>query len=104
MNTEIIIEKAKSIGGRTWEGGTQKRVYLGETVTAPLIGLTYRLHKGRAKGCELNGSKVSNTHGTEILSQLRDSKVFIDCADGSMHIEGTEWSEEIREGFQNLIK
>ncbi|ASL41243.1 MULTISPECIES: hypothetical protein [Acetobacter] len=79
------VEKMIALGGAEWIRDEMHRIYFNADVTAELIGFEYCLRKGRVSSAKLNGEKISNARGQEILVALDFGKIWFDVATGEFH-------------------
>jgi len=90
--TDTQISALESKGFSRWQKGNMDRLYINST----RIGLSCEYYKtGNIRSAELNGESISNCRARAI----KDSKNYIDVADGSIHTEHSE----IRANIQAIL-
>lgn len=80
MMDERDIAKLLAAGGKRWSKGGKDRIYF----DAKTLGLEVeRYGTGSVRSAEWQGESISNADARRLLG----SKVYVDCADGSLHVD-----------------
>lgn len=80
MMDEKDIAKLLAAGGKRWSKGGKDRIYF----DAKTLGLEVeRYGTGSVRSAEWQGESISNADARRLLG----SKVYVDCADGSLHVD-----------------
>lgn len=80
MMDEKDIAKLMAAGGKRWSKYGKDRIYFDATT----LGLDVSYYKtGSIDHAEWQGESISNADARRLLS----SKVYVDCADGSLHVD-----------------
>lgn len=98
MMTEEDIKKLEAAGGKRWTKYGKDRIYIDATT----LGLKVDYYNtGNVRHAEWQGETVSNANGRRLLG----SKVYVDCADGSLHVR-TDYYNSIDEdaNVENVAK
>lgn len=80
MMDERDIAKLLEAGGKRWSKDGKDRIYIDATT----LGLDVSYYKtGSVDHAEWQGESISNADARRLLG----SKVYVDCADGSLHVD-----------------
>ena len=81
------IEKLEAAGAKRWSKYGKDRLY----IDAKTLGLELSYYKtGNVSSAKWQGESVSNADGR----RLGSSKVYVDVADGSLHVSTDYWSSD----------
>lgn len=81
------IEKLEAAGAKRWSKYGKDRLY----IDAKVLGLELDHYKtGNISHAKWQGESISNADGR----RLANSKVYVDVADGSLHIDTDYWSTD----------
>ena len=95
MNEEKIA-KLEAAGAKRWSKYDKDRMYVDVT----LLGADIDYYKsGNISSAEWNGERVSNADGGRLLA----SKVYVDVADGSLHVCSDFDEGSIREAAEAFM-
>lgn len=101
-NKMSIETKLIERGGKLWETGSMKRIYINNI--SELCGFDYtRYNTGNVSDASYNGEKISNTKATEILN----NKIFFDCNTQKFSYPKYDFVEEIgiyKDVIETLLK
>jgi hypothetical protein len=80
MMGKTDIAKLLAAGGKRWSRGSMDRIYIDATA----LGLKIERYKiGNVSSATWQGESISNADARRLLR----SKVYVDCADGSLHVD-----------------
>ena len=81
------IEKLEAAGAKRWSKYGKDRLY----IDAKVLGLELTYYKtGSIRSAKWQGESISNADGR----RLDNSKVYVDVADGSLHVSTDYWSAD----------
>ena len=81
------IEKLEAAGAKRWSKYGKDRLY----IDAKVLGLELTYYKtGNVSNATWQGESISNADGR----RLDNSKVYVDVADGSLHVSTDYWSAD----------
>lgn len=81
------IEKLEAAGAKRWSKYGKDRLY----IDAKVLGLELTYYKtGNISHAKWQGESISNADGR----RLNASKVYVDVADGSLHVDTDYWSTD----------
>lgn len=81
------IEKLEAAGAKRWSKYGKDRLY----IDAKVLGLELDHYKtGNISHAKWQGESISNADGR----RLANSKVYVDVADGSLHVDTDYWSTD----------
>lgn len=81
------IEKLEAAGAKRWSKYGKDRLY----IDAKVLGLELTYYKtGNVSSAKWQGESISNADGR----RLNNTKVYVDVADGSLHVSTDYWSAD----------
>ena len=94
-----MTDKLISMGGKFWEKGDMKRVYLNEWLDLAGVEIS-RYKTGNIKSAYFNGAKISNSKASELGSV----KVFWDCNAEKLMVSGQARAlDDVLPGLKSAI-
>lgn len=96
MNAKKIA-KLEAAGAKRWSKYDKDRIY----IDVALLGaeIDYYRRSGNISSAEWRGERVSNANGGRLLA----SKVYVDVADGSLHVCSDFDEDSIREAAEAFM-
>ena len=91
------VAKLEAAGAKRWSKYDKDRMYIDITLLG--ADIDYYRKSGNVSSAEWRGEHVSNADGRRLLA----SKVYVDVADGSIHVSSDFDEDSIREAAEAFM-